>query len=210
MSIGGAMRDVSSSRLVPASLALWLQPFREGFTAPTWEHVLVLIVGGVLTPGDVPSLPPCAWWGSSRRWTSPTITACSTAIAGQAVGSLDVCSGYWSITWSRTARSSSASTTRSSGDGVPRSKPGASIETRSALRMVIRQGERPAMVVDHAAARDPIGGDIWALPFLTVLAPSERYARKYKRRHKKLTDWGRQVMLQVARWLGAADHSGDR
>ena len=45
------MRDVSSSRLVPASLALWLQPFREGFTAPTWEHVLVLIVGSILTPG---------------------------------------------------------------------------------------------------------------------------------------------------------------
>jgi DDE superfamily endonuclease len=45
------MRDVSSSRLVPASLALWMQPFREGFTAPTWEHVLVLIVGSILTPG---------------------------------------------------------------------------------------------------------------------------------------------------------------
>ena len=47
----------------------------------------------------------------------------------------------------------------------------------------------------------PWAGRIWALPFLTVLAPSERYARKYKRRHKKLPDWGRQVMLQVARWL---------
>jgi DDE superfamily endonuclease len=45
------MQDVSSSRLVPASLALWMQPFREGFTAPTWEHVLVLIVGSILTPG---------------------------------------------------------------------------------------------------------------------------------------------------------------
>jgi hypothetical protein len=47
----------------------------------------------------------------------------------------------------------------------------------------------------------PRAGRIWALPFLTVLAPSERYARKYKQRHKKLTDSGRQVMLQVARWL---------
>ena len=47
----------------------------------------------------------------------------------------------------------------------------------------------------------PWAGRIWALPFLTVLAPSERYARKHRQRHKKLTDWGRQVMLQVARWL---------
>jgi hypothetical protein len=39
------------------------------------------------------------------------------------------------------------------------------------------------------------------LPFLTVLAPSERYASEHKQRHKKLTDWGRQVLLQTARWL---------
>jgi hypothetical protein len=42
---------------------------------------------------------------------------------------------------------------------------------------------------------------IWALPFLTVLAPSERYYEKRKRAHKKLTDWARQALLQVRRWL---------
>jgi hypothetical protein len=47
----------------------------------------------------------------------------------------------------------------------------------------------------------PWTGRVWALPFLTVLAPSERYAQHYRRRHKKLTDWARQVLLQVARWL---------
>src|SRR3954463_8552966 len=40
-----------------------------------------------------------------------------------------------------------------------------------------------------------------ALPFLTVLAPSERYALKRGIRHKKLTDWARQMLLQVKRWL---------
>src|SRR3979411_1716068 len=34
---------------------------------------------------------------------------------------------------------------------------------------------------------------VWGLPFLTILAPSERYASECQRRHKKLTDWGRQV-----------------
>jgi len=42
---------------------------------------------------------------------------------------------------------------------------------------------------------------IWALPFLTVLAPSERYCRERGRRHKKLTDWARQMALQARRWL---------
>jgi hypothetical protein len=47
----------------------------------------------------------------------------------------------------------------------------------------------------------PWAGRVWGLPFLTALAPSERYARQHQRRHKKLTDWGRQTLLQIARWL---------
>src|SRR6266567_2404390 len=41
----------------------------------------------------------------------------------------------------------------------------------------------------------------WALPFLTVLAPSERYHESRRRRHKKITDWGRQMIRQLRRWL---------
>lgn len=43
---------------------------------------------------------------------------------------------------------------------------------------------------------------VWALPFLTVLAPSERYHQTQGRRHKALTDWARQMLVQVRRWLG--------
>ncbi len=42
---------------------------------------------------------------------------------------------------------------------------------------------------------------IWALPFLTVLAPSERYYRQRNKKQKKLTDWARQMLLQLKRWL---------
>jgi hypothetical protein len=42
---------------------------------------------------------------------------------------------------------------------------------------------------------------VWALPFLTVLAPSERYAQERKRRHKTISDWGRQMIRQLRRWL---------
>jgi hypothetical protein len=47
----------------------------------------------------------------------------------------------------------------------------------------------------------PWTGRHWALPFLTVLAPSERYSAMHRLRHKRLTDWGRQMLLQAARWL---------
>ncbi len=47
----------------------------------------------------------------------------------------------------------------------------------------------------------PWAGCVWALPFLTVLAPSERAAQSRGKRHKKLTDQARQALLQTARWL---------
>src|SRR5918997_2071709 len=51
----------------------------------------------------------------------------------------------------------------------------------------------------------PWAGGIWALPVLTALAPSERFCRERARRHKTLLDWGRQLALQVRRWLPGRD-----
>jgi hypothetical protein len=47
----------------------------------------------------------------------------------------------------------------------------------------------------------PWAGRVWALPFLTALAPSERYAQQRGRRHKPITLWARQLVRQVHRWL---------
>lgn len=46
----------------------------------------------------------------------------------------------------------------------------------------------------------PWAGRVWALPFLTALAPSERYDQERGRRHKTLAAWARQVLLLVRRW----------
>jgi hypothetical protein len=42
---------------------------------------------------------------------------------------------------------------------------------------------------------------VWALPFMTVLAPSERYYMERGRRPKKLTDRAQQMIRQLRRWL---------
>ena len=51
----------------------------------------------------------------------------------------------------------------------------------------------------------PWAGRVWALPFLTALAPSERCCRERGRRHKTLIDWGRQLVFQARRWLPERD-----
>ncbi len=47
----------------------------------------------------------------------------------------------------------------------------------------------------------PWAPGIRALPFLTILAPSERFAARQGRRHKQLTAWARQGMRQLLRWV---------
>ncbi len=47
----------------------------------------------------------------------------------------------------------------------------------------------------------PFANRVWALPFLTVLCPSERYDEERSIRHRKLTDRARQAILLIKRWL---------
>ncbi len=47
----------------------------------------------------------------------------------------------------------------------------------------------------------PWANRVWGLPFFTVLAPSVRYYESSKRQHKKVTDWARQMIMQLHRWI---------
>jgi len=47
----------------------------------------------------------------------------------------------------------------------------------------------------------PWASRVWALPFLSTLAPSERYAQERgKKRHKKMTEWAWQLLLLARHW----------
>jgi hypothetical protein len=51
----------------------------------------------------------------------------------------------------------------------------------------------------------PFAQRIWALPFLTSLAPSERYYQERGRKAKTHLDWARQLVFQLRRWLPNRD-----
>ena len=52
----------------------------------------------------------------------------------------------------------------------------------------------------HLLVPIPWAKRVWALPFLTVLAPSERYHKTKGTRHKTIIDWAEQMVRQVRRW----------
>src|SRR6187551_781709 len=192
----------NDANLTPQVLTVWLSAFRDCFTAPVWNDVLVLVAGAVLAPGKrtvsqtlrvmgLAAKPGFARYHevlSRARWDGRAVAHKLLAQvldaflpAGEVVVGID--------------------------DTIER-RWGAKIKARGIYRDPVRSshghfvkasGLRWLCVMLLAPV--PGAGCVWALPFLSVLAPSERYATEHGRRHKTLTDWARQVLLQTARWL---------
>jgi hypothetical protein len=187
---------------VPAVLAAWMQPFAASFTNAVWRHVLVLVAGVVLAPG--------------RR----TVTAALRVMgldqeAGFAVYHRVLSLGRWSsrAVAHRLLRLLVAALVPQGPvviglDDTIERRWGAKIKARGIYRDPVRSSHGHFVKASGLRwlcvmllAPIPWAGCVWALPFLTVLAPSEPWSRQHRRRHKKLTDWARQALLQTARWL---------
>ena len=188
---------------LPPEIRGVLRPFETVFSERVWDWVKVLLVGTILAPGQRTVAAALrvmglgterqfqnyhrvlnrARWSSrelSRRLLRALVRAFVPADAPVVVG-LDE-----TIERRRGAKIAAKGIYR---DPV-RSSRGHFVKA-SGLRWVSMQ----------LLATIPWAGRVWALPFLTVLAPSERYHRDRGRRHKKLTDWGRQMIRQLRRWL---------
>lgn len=188
--------------VVPTVLESWMRPFRCHFTAAAWRHVLVLVCGAVLAPGRrtvaaalrVMGLGEAAGFAVHHRLLSQAPWS-SRALARQVM--LLLVSAFVP-------------------DGPVVVGLDDTIERRWGPRIAARGIYRDPVRSSHGhfvkasglrwlcvmlLAPVPWAGSVWGLPFLTVLAPSERHATARGKPHKKLTDWGRQALLQVARWL---------
>ncbi len=191
---------------VPAILVGWLAVFRTCFTAPVWSRILVLVAGAVLSPGkrtvtqalrvmglaDQPGFRRYHEALSRARWDSREVARrllrhllAVLSPDGEVVIAID--------------------------DTIER-RWGAKIKARGIYRDPVRSSR--GMLVKTSGLRwlslavmlpIPFAGKRWALPFLTVLAPSARWSEAQGKRHKTLTERARQAILQAKRWL--ADRS---
>jgi hypothetical protein len=197
--VGGVVMAKPSA---PDSLVPWMAPFAARFTRPTWQNVLLLITGAILAPGRRTVAAALSVMGlrhgptftnfhrvlNRNRWSS---RALARRLLGLLVAALvphgPVVIGIDETLERRWGR-------RIKARGIYRDP------VRSSRGHFVKaRGLRWLTVM--LLAPIPWAGRAWALPFLTVLAPSERYARQHARRHKRLTDRGRRVLLLAARWL---------
>ena len=187
---------------VPQVVAEWMRPFAMCFTAAVWRHVLVLVAGTVLVPG--------------RRTVTATLRVMGLEHTSSfAVYHRVLSTGRWSsravahrlLLLLVAAFVPHGPVVIAIDDTIER-RWGAKIKARGIYRDPVRSSHGHAVKASGLRwlcvmllAPVPWAGCIWGLPFLTVLAPSERWSREHGRRHKRLTDWARQVLLQTARWL---------
>lgn len=179
-----------------------LEKFRSHFSKRLWPLAMLLIVGAILAPGKRTVTAILRIMGMSQErhfqnyhrvlsrgvWSNLALSACLLPMLlntflprGAVVIGIDE-----TIERRRGAKIRAKGIYR---DPVRSSK--SHFVKTSGLRWV-------SMML---LVKIPWAKRVWALPFLTALAPSERYYQAGLRSHKKLTDWARQMGKQVRRWL---------
>jgi hypothetical protein len=171
----------------PADYLNILALFVPLFSKCLWAHIQVLVVGAILTPG--------------RRTVTAALRIMSLGaephfqtyhrVLNRAVWS------SWAV--SRVLLRLLVKTFAAGGpiivgmDDTIERRWGAKIKARGIYRDPVR------------SVPPGLSGPSSWLPFLTVLAPSERFYQGKPRAPKKLTDWAHQALLQVRRWLPTRD-----
>jgi DDE superfamily endonuclease len=192
--------------IIPVEIASVVMPFAALFTKPVWKHAQILLVGAILTTGkrtitsvlNVMGLSEEEHFQNYHRvlnravWSSLEASRVLLMIlvtmfvpTGPIIMGID--------------------------DTIERRK-GKKIKAKGIYRDPVRSSHSHFVKVSGLRWLSMMllveitwAQRVWALPFLTVLAPSERYNQQHKCRHKTLIDWARQMMLQVSRWLPTRD-----
>jgi hypothetical protein len=189
-------------RTLPATMIRALAPFAPLFSKSVWQHVQVLVAGAILAPGrrTVSSALRAMGLDQEKRfhryhrvlnrasWSSREVGRVLLGLLVEAfvsegdplvVGIDETVEKRWGKKIA--AKGVYRDPVRSTHENFVKS---------SGLRWVC------VMLLVEI----PWASRIWALPFLSALAPSERYAAQRGKRHKKITEWAWQLLLVVRRW----------
>jgi len=187
---------------LPAELAFIILAFRPLFSHRVWGCVQILLIGAILAPGKrtvtsvlrVMGLSDEAHFQNYHRALNRAVWNCRHA-------------GLVLLRMLLTAFVPSGPLVLGLDDTIER-RWGARIRARGIYRDPVRSSDSHFVKTSGLRwlslmllAEIPWAGRVWALPFLTALAPSQRYWQKEGHKPKLLTDWARQLVLQVQRWF---------
>src|SRR3954463_15294288 len=187
---------------LPAELAFIILAFRPLFDQRVWSSAQDLLIGAILAPGKRPVTRALRGMGLAdeghfqtyHRALNRAVWSCRHA-------------GLILLRMLLTTFVPSGPLVLGVDDTIERRR-GVKIRTRGIYRDPVRSSDSHFVKTSGLRwlslmllADIPWAGRVWALPFLTALAPSERYWQKQGRKPKLLTDWARQLGLQVQHWF---------
>src|SRR6476659_2069321 len=188
---------------LPGKIIQVLRPFEEIFSKRVWKWAKVLLIGAILAPGErtVAAILRVMGLSTERHFQN------YHRVLNRAKWSSRALSRVLLVLLVSVFVPENAPLVIGIDETIERRR-GRKIATRGIYRDAVRSSKE--FFVKTSGLRwismmlltpIPWAGRVWALPFLTALAPSELYCRERGRRHKKLTDWARQMGLQARRWL---------
>ena len=187
----------------PDAIVAVLVPFAKLFTNPTWRKAQVLVVGAILTPGQRTVTAALRVMGRSDHRDY----ARYHEVLNRAVWSPRQAARILLMLLFQHLDHGDDPLVFGIDETLERRR-GPRINTRGIYRDAVRSSRHQLVKASGLRwislmwlGHVPWAGRHWALPVLTVLAPSARYHQQQGRRHKKLTDWARQMILQLRRWL---------
>jgi DDE superfamily endonuclease len=190
-------------RDLPLPIILVLRSFEQLFSERVWEWAKVLLIGAILAPGKRTVTAALRVMGLSDERQFQNYHR----VLNRATWSSHALSRILLGLLLRAFVPADAPVVLGLDDHIERRR-GAKIAAKGIYRDAVRSSK--SFFVKTSGLRwlsmmvlvpIPWAQRVWALPFLTVLAPSERYHAERGERHKKLTDWARQMITQVRRWL---------
>ncbi len=188
---------------LPAVIVTLLLPFEHLFDRRTWRKAQLLVVGAILSPGKRTVSSALSILGIGQhgdfaifhqvlnraRWQPLQL---SRALLLLVVGRL----------------SSSTEPLVFGIDETVERRWGRKIMAKGRYRDPVRSTDDQVVMTPGLQwvslmllTRIRWAGRHWALPFLTVLVPSDRYDWQKGRRHKRFTDYAQQMLDCLRRWL---------
>src|SRR5690242_3358581 len=203
----GARAEMSPHPLTLTLVRHWMGELVDAFSARTQDHVLTLLAGALLTPGRRTVAAALRVMGLGQ---TPTFTSYHRVLNRNNWSSHDLARRLL-LRLLRTLVPPAAPVVIGLDDTLERRR-GAKIAAKGIYRDPVRSSRShfvkasglrwlSLMLLAPVPFARGGSGSSWALPFLTVLAPSERYHQERGTRHKPLLAWGRQMLLQLRRWL---------
>ena len=188
---------------LPAAIVPILAPFATLFTNPTWRKAQLLLVGAILATGQRTVAAALRVMGRSDQ----DDYARYHEVLNRAVWSPREAARILLLLLLRHLDHGDGPLVFGIDETLERRR-GARIRARGIYRDAVRSSRHQLVKASGLRwislmwlGHVPWAGRRWALPVLTVLAPSSRYYQRQGRRHKKITDWARQMVMQLRRWL---------